>query len=80
MIRTPDDHFGSFGYRYPAFPVCFYGKPTLVSVFTNQKKSKEDFHFYRKRRVAKTVFSVWQGAVIAGQQRGPPSSVPGIYT
>lgn len=59
MIRSPDDHFGSFMYRY----VCFYEKLTLVPVFTNQKKSKEDFHFYRKRQVTKTVFSVWQGAI-----------------
>lgn len=42
-------------YRYPHFlkvhgrPLHFYEKPTLVLVFPNWKKSKEDFCFNEKR-------------------------------
>lgn len=40
--------------EYPRFPkvpimsLCFYKRPTLVPIFANQKKSKEDFRFYKK--------------------------------
>ena len=35
-------------------PLCFYGRPKLVSVSAKQKKSREDYCFYRK---VKTVFN-----------------------
>ena len=39
-------------------PLVFYKRPTLVSVFTNWKKSKEDFHFYEKRQEGKIALSI----------------------
>lgn len=36
----------------------FYRRPTLNTVFANPKKSKEDFHFYKKEWKSKTAFSV----------------------
>ena len=38
-------------------PLCFYKGPTLIPVFVNQKKSKEDFCFMGKRWKAKIVFA-----------------------
>lgn len=36
----------------PAFqkfiPLCFHERPMLVRIFTNQKKSQEDFAFMKK--------------------------------
>lgn len=29
-------------------PLCFYKRPTLVPVFTEEEKSEEDFGFYEK--------------------------------
>lgn len=31
-------------------PLCFYETSTLVPVYTNQNKSKKDFHFYKKKK------------------------------
>ena len=39
-------------------PLCFYKQHTLLLVFTNRKKSKEDFPLYEKRPKAKIVFGV----------------------
>ena len=30
--------------------LCFYKRPTLVPIFTDQKEFKEDFHFYKKKK------------------------------
>lgn len=46
----------------PCFPkvrvtsLCFYERP--VPVFSNGKKSEEDFHFYEKKGKAKIAFRV----------------------
>lgn len=75
-------------------PLLFYGRPTLVPVFTNQKSSKEDFRFYRnkqkpaKTNKAKPAFSISfarsrdRGSMDPEQRaRGAlPSSFPGNYT
>jgi len=41
----------SFVHRFPSLkvcfmPHCFYERPTLVPVFANRKKSKENLHLY----------------------------------
>lgn len=43
-----------------ATPLHFSKRPTLklVPVFTNQRKSEEDFHFHWKRQKAKIAFSI----------------------
>ena len=33
--------------------LCFYETSTLVPVYTNQNKSKEDFHLKKKKKKAK---------------------------
>ena len=33
--------------------LCFYRRPTLVPVFTDQKEFKEDFHFYKRKKERK---------------------------
>ena len=67
-------------------PLPFYKRPTLVPVFTNWKKSKEDFCFYKKRWKWKqhSVF-VFQATVTEASrpwagQGDLPDSFPGNYT
>ena len=49
MKRTPVYHTSIPHFSKIHFtPLCFYERPTLVPAFTNQKKSKEHFHFYEK--------------------------------
>lgn len=48
-------------------PLGFYGRPTLEPDFANQKKSKEEFRFYKERQKLKTVFSV---CFVASHSRG----------
>ena len=68
-------------------PLCFYQRPTLVPVFTNQKKkkSKDDFCFYKKRQKAKIALSVcFAGAMIEAactpsSERGTAKLLPGNY-
>ena len=38
--------------------IPFYGRPTLVSASTNQKKAKRDFCFYEIRQTVKIAFSI----------------------
>lgn len=70
-----------------AFPVCFtplhfYKRTTLVPVFTNQKKSDGDFHFYRKKK-AKITFSMcsarsrYRGSTHPGSQWHRQAPFPG---
>lgn len=40
----------------------FYEKPTLVPVFTNRKKTEEDFRSYEKRLRVKIAFSICYAA------------------
>lgn len=42
-------------------PLRFHERATLVPVFMNWKKAKDDFHFYKNRWKVKMVFSVWSG-------------------
>jgi len=39
--------------------LCSYERPTLVPVFANQKKYEGNFHFYKKKKKAKSEKSVW---------------------
>ena len=39
-------------------PLGFYERPTFVPVLTSQKKSEEDFHFYKNRRRVTIAFTV----------------------
>ena len=33
-------------------PLCFYKRPILVPIFTNQRRSKQNFCLYKKKKVA----------------------------
>ena len=60
-------------------PLCFYETSTLVPVYTNQNKSKKDFHFYKKKKKSedKIALSVcfaaspYQASTLPGQREGP---------
>lgn len=58
----------------------FHERSTLVHVFANQRKYKEDFSFYKKRRKVKIVFSddfaasSYRGSEHPSRESGPPSS------
>ena len=39
-------------------PIYLYERPTLIPIFANQKKSKEDFCFHKERRKVKIAFSI----------------------
>ena len=59
-------------------PLCFYGRPTLVTVSANQEKSEEDFAFTTKKTwKTKTVLSVCFAGAITGAAHPSPSSFPG---
>ena len=46
-----DNSIGIFSFLKAHFTSFqFYEIPTLVPVFTNQKKSEEDFYIYEKKR------------------------------
>ena len=56
-----DNSIGIFSFLKAHFTSFqFYEIPTLVPVFTNQKKSEEDFYIYEKKKGKKTklAFSV----------------------
>ena len=61
-------------------PLCFYERSTLVLVFANKKKSKQDFHFYEKRRKMKIAFSIYvtascyRGSTAQAGRMASPSS------
>lgn len=68
-------------------PLCFYETSTLVPVYTNQNKSKEDFHSYKKKSEDKIALSIcfaasaYQGSTLPGQREGPhPAPFPQNYT
>ena len=81
-------------YRYAPTPLlkfCFmplylYRRPTLLPVFTIQKKYKEDFHFYEKKWKVKIAFNVCFAGILIEEayalrgRMAPPSSFPGYYT
>ena len=49
-----DNSIGIFSFLKAHFTSFqFYEIPTLVPVFTNQKKSEEDFYIYEKKKVKK---------------------------
>lgn len=65
-----------------ALPLHFYERPTLVPVFTNQKRSEEDFCFYEIRQKVKIAFIVFcseplqkQHAPQAGRRAGQAPSL-----
>lgn len=81
IFRGPGRRLGLSMYRCPRFSkVCFYERTTLGPVFTNRKKSKEEFHFCEKRQTDRTAFIVRQGAlteaVVPEQQSGPAELRP----
>lgn len=68
-------------------PLHFYERPTLVPIFTNWKKCKEDFHVYEKWWKAKIAVRVgfaargaWTEAVRTWPASGAPSAFRGNYT
>ena len=62
-------------------PLHFYKRPTLVPVFTNRKKSKEDFHFC-ENEVQPRVFSEpsERQRTLQAVRLAPPSPFCGNYT
>lgn len=54
-LHFPTISVSQIHYRHSCFsevcftPFCFWESPTLVPIFTNRKKSEEDFHFYKKK-------------------------------
>ena len=67
-------------------PLCFYDRPTLVSVFANQKKS-EEFCFYKRKVKSKNSIQCWFCSELLQRQHAPwavrvalPSPFPGNYT
>lgn len=44
--------------KFPLWPLSFYKRPKLVSVFVNRKKSKKESRFQEKRQKVKTVLRV----------------------
>ena len=44
FVYTAIPHFSKARFT----PLHFYKRPTLVPVFANRKKSKEDFQFYEE--------------------------------
>lgn len=58
--------------KFAVILLSFYERPTLVPVFSNGKKSKEDFHFYKKRLKVRTA-SCFCLAAAAGQGVHTPS-------
>lgn len=63
--------------------VHFYERPTLIPVFSKQKKSEENFRFYKKMLKMKIVSSICLAARVTeaahapGQQQRHPSFFPG---
>lgn len=55
-------------------PLGFCEGPTLVPVFTNQKKSKEDFRFYEKK--VKSENSIIETAAPQAVRAAPPGPFP----
>lgn len=75
-------------FRYPFFLKKYVFKPTLVPGFTNQKKFKEDFHFYGKEWKVKVLntalsmgfaLSLHRGSMHPMKQEAPPSFFPGDH-
>lgn len=76
-------------YKYPLLSkssltsLHFYGRPILVSVFDDLKKSEQDFHFHKKRSKAKAASALGlQGAPVKAacspsSHRGTTHSSPG---
>lgn len=76
-------------YKYPLLSkssltsLHFYGRPILVSVFNDLKKSEQDFHFHKKRSKAKATSALdLQGAPVKAARapsshRGTTHSSPG---
>lgn len=52
-------------------PPRFYKRPTLVIVFSNQKKSEGEFCFYKERQKVKAAFSVCPAASLDGGSEHP---------
>ena len=51
-------------------PLSFYESPTLGPIFINQKKSKEDFHFYQKKKKRQKVKIVLNVCFAVSHYRG----------
>ena len=66
------------------FAISFYERPTLIPVFSKQKKSEENFRFYKKMLKMKIVSSICLAARVTEaahapgeQQQRHPSFFPG---
>lgn len=76
LYPSPEPALGQTCTGIPCFskvhfpPIRFYKRPISVPVFTTQKKSKEDFCFYKEKAKSKNSI-VWQWAL---QAEHTPSS------